>query len=175
MTAPTPKLLVSLLFIELLVSPALLFSQEDTRNHALLPELTARRSAIEPVLPTYPEEAVRRNISGIIRIKIEISAEGEILRIKVKPRTNPLLTAAVADAVKQWTFKPWPGPDDTSRPVISRLTFRFTISDGQPNVAMYDPPPTSPSECLGCYNSMMELHQWRDWEEVPLNRPTRKP
>jgi len=91
---------------------------------------------------------VRASISGVVRIKIEISEDGEVLRIKVKPRTNPLLKTAVVDAVKRWTFKPWPGTDVAGKAVISRLTFRFTIQNGEPHVAMYEPPGTSQTECL---------------------------
>lgn len=59
------------------------FAQDDVKNHALLPEGIVRKLAIESPLPIYPEEAVRQNISGVVRIRIEISAEGEVLRIKV--------------------------------------------------------------------------------------------
>lgn len=162
-------------FTSFVVAPPKVLSQDDVRNHALLPEITARKSAIEPVLPIYPDEAVQRGISGVVRIMLEISSDGEVLRIKVKPRTNPLLKQAVVDAVKQWKFKPWPGPDGTGRAVITRLAFRFVITDGEPHAGMYDPPGPSESECLGCSNSMLEFRLWREWEEVPPDKPSRKP
>ena len=85
--------------------------QDDMRNYSLLPEGVIRKSAIEAPLPIYPAEAIERNISGIVRIRLTISAEGKVEKIKVKPRTNPILTRADADAVRQWTFEPWIGPD----------------------------------------------------------------
>jgi TonB family protein len=140
-----------------------------------LPSSLAARNVIDPILPIYPEEAVRIGVSGVVRIKIEIGEDGEVLRVKVKPRTNPHLKTAVVDAVKQWRFRPWRGVDGGVRAVISRLTFRFTIKDGEPHVTMYDPAAASQTECLGCYDSALELREWREWEDVPMERSDRKP
>jgi TonB family protein len=142
--------------------------QDDMRNYSLLPEGVVRKSAIEAPLPVYPAEAIERNISGVIRIRLAIAAEGKVVKIKVKPRTNPILTRAVADAVKRWTLQPWIGPGYIPRAALGRLAFRFEITDGEGHVAMYDPEPEE-TECLGCSDSMFELRQWREWEEVPLD------
>lgn len=162
-------------FTSFVVAPPDVFSQDDVRNHALLPEITARKSAIEPVLPIYPDEAVQRGIFGVVRIMLEISAQGEVLRIKVKPRTNPLLKAAVVEAVERWKFRPWLGPDGTGEAVITRLAFRFDMTDGEAHAGMYDPLGPSEIDCLGCSNSMLELRLWREWEEVTLDKSSRKP
>jgi TonB family protein len=144
--------------------------------HAALPESWARASASTKVMPTYPDEAVRLNISGLVHIKLETNAAGEVLRIKVKPKTNSLLAQAVADAVTQWKFKPWPGPDGNHVPVFSRLTFDFRLNNQQPHVEMYDPGPLpSDIERLSYYNSAKEKREWRDWEEVTLSRPNSEP
>jgi TonB family protein len=147
--------------------------QDDIRNYSLLPEGVIRKAAIEAPLPIYPAEAIERNISGVIRIRLAITAEGKVEKIKVKPRTNPILTRAVADAVRQWTFQPWIGPGYIPRAAISRLAFRFDITDGEGHVAMYNPQPGE-TECLGCSDSMFELRQWREWPEVPLKNSGRK-
>jgi TonB family protein len=144
--------------------------QDDaTKGHALLGESWARKSAVSAIMPAYPDEAVRLNISAVVRIKLEVSRDGEVLQIKVKPKTKPVFTKAVAQAVKQWLFKPWSGPDGLSQPVISRLSFRFIILEGEPYVEMYDPG-TSDTDCLDCYNSALELREWREWDDVPLDR-----
>jgi TonB family protein len=147
--------------------------QDDMRNYSLLPEAVIRKAAIEAPLPAYPAEAVERNISGVIRIRLTISAEGRVEKIKVKPRTNPILARAVADAVSRWTFEPWIGPGYLPRAALGRLAFRFDITDGEGHVAMYDPEPEE-TECLGCSDSMFELRQWREWPEVSLKNPDRR-
>ena len=146
--------------------------QDDMRNYSLLPEAVIRKSAIEATLPVYPAEAIERNISGVIRIRLTISAEGKVEKIKVKPRANPILVRAVADAVSRWTFEPWIGPGYLPRAALGRLGFRFEITDGEGHVSMYDPQPEE-IECLGCSNSSFEFRQWREWPEVPLKNPDR--
>jgi TonB family protein len=143
--------------------------QNDMRNYSLLPEGVIRKSAIEAPLPIFPAEGLERNISGLVRIRLTISAEGKVERIKVKPRTNPILARAVADAVGQWTFEPWIGPGYLPRAALGRLAFRFDITDGEGHVALYDPQPEE-IECLGCSNSGFEFRQWREWPEVPLKK-----
>lgn len=85
------------LILAVVVTSAFGASQQDssTKLHTLLPELTARKSATKTVMPTYPEDAVRAGISGLVHVKLQISRDGEVLRIKVKPRTNPLLRRAL--------------------------------------------------------------------------------
>ena len=137
------------------------------KYRALLPESIARKSAITKPMPIYPAEAVRSSTSGIVHIKLEISPEGEVLRIKAKPRTDALLSKAVSDAVKEWKFTPWVGLDGVPEGVLTRLIFRFSLSDGQPQVELYNPEPdTRIDECLECSNSAREMREWREWKEV---------
>lgn len=154
-----------------LATPSVIYlSQDDpSKDHALLPESYARKSAVKMVMPAYPEEAIRRGLSGLVRIKIEVSSEGEVLRIKVQPRTAALLKEAVVGAVKQWKFKPYVGQDGLGMSSISRLTFHFRLSGAGAGVKMYDPGPGAPdSEHLGYCNSAKEFREWREWEEVSI-------
>jgi TonB family protein len=158
-----------------LLAVALAMSQETgddpARDHAVLPESYARQSAIERVIPIYPEEAVRAGIVAIVHVKIEISRTGDVLKIKVKPRTSRLLSDSVADAVKQWRFKPIRGQDGLPMPSITRLIFRFSLQDGNGRVELYDPGPNaSDSQRIGYCDSSKELKEWRIWEEIPINK-----
>lgn len=146
------------------------FSQDFSRDpHAWMSEAFAREASVSRVIPIYPEDASSQKVSGVVRVKIEISGEGEILRIKLKPRTNPVFKEVVVDAVKQWKFKPHHFPDDSNRPmpIISRLTFVFWIENGKSWVDLYDPGP-NPTDLaqLGYLNSAKELREWKEWEEV---------
>ena len=142
-------------------------AQEDSLRHAAqLPESWARQAALTTVMPTYPEEAVSRGVSGVVQVKFATSPEGEVVRIKVKPKTEPLLATAVAAALKQWTFKTKHGQDGSLQPVISRLSFRFVFST-QPTVELDDPGLRPPDvQSLGYYNSAKEMREWKEWQEV---------
>ena len=75
-----------LVFVFMIAAQALcpsLAQDNPKKSRALLPEAVARESAITVIMPIYPEEALKRGISGTVHIKLEVSAEGEVLRIKV--------------------------------------------------------------------------------------------
>lgn len=169
-----PLIDLMFLFLATTATSMVYASQEEPwKPHSLLPESWARKSAITKVMPIYPQEAVQQGVSGLVNIKFETSPEGEVLRIKVKPRTDPTLTKAVAYAVKQWKFKPRLGPEGLSQSVISRLIFRFNLRDGEPRVEMYDPGPRPPDvQNLGYYNSAKEMREWREWKEVSMDGST---
>lgn len=149
-------------------------SQESQRadaitvqNSALLPESWARKSTTAGSMPTYPVEAVRRGVSGVVYIRFETSPEGEVVRIKVKPGTQSTLGKAVVEAVKEWKFKSWHGADGLPETVFSRLAFSFIIVGGVPSVALHNASSRLRSpECLECSNSNKEMNQWRDWDEA---------
>ena len=131
-------------------------------------EAWTRKTAIKKVIPTYPEEALRQGISGHVEVKIAITEGGDVARIKVRPRTDPRLKAAVANAVKQWKLKPHRDPEGLGRPLLSHLRFNFVASESR--VELYTPGPDAPdSEHLGYYNSAKEQRQWEEWEEVVHN------
>lgn len=141
---------------------------ESAKNFSLLPESWAREAAVRTVAPDYPTAAIQRGISGVVHIKFETNTDGEVVRIKVKPHTEPLLAKAVAAAVKQWKFKARQGPEGSAKPVLSRLIFRFTLDAAEPKVGLFEPGPHPPDvQHLGYYNSAKEM---REWPEVP-NEP----
>ena len=70
----------SLIFV--LIASAPLCLAQAGEFAAFLPESLIREWAIEKVMPAYPEEALKAGISGVVKLKLEISADGEVLRIK---------------------------------------------------------------------------------------------
>lgn len=160
---------LDLLLFQLVMGVALPFmchAQNDpTRNSALLPESWARKSAITKVMPSYPDEAAQGGVAGVVRIRFETTSAGEVVKIKVKPGTDPLLKRAVIDAMKQWTFRPWRGADGLEVPVFSRMAFQFIIRGDKPQVEMYKLGSHSPGDlCLACSNSFREMIEWNEWE-----------
>jgi TonB family protein len=125
-------------------------------------------SAINAVMPIYPDDAPPSSVTGVVvRIRIETNPEGDVVRLKVKPGTDPVLRKAVVAAVRQWKFKPCYGVDGLAVSVFTRLTFHFIVSKGEPQVDMYDYGPHPPNNlCLGCTNSYREMIEWKEWEEA---------
>jgi len=153
----------SLIFV-LVASAPLCLAQAD-EFAAFLPESLIREWAIEKVMPAYPEEALKAGISGVVKLKLEISADGEVLRIKAYPKTAPLLKKAACEAASKWRFKPDPSLTAKGRSVLSRLTFTFEIKDDQGLVGLYDPGPNAPDhERVGYYNTPSELREWKTWQ-----------
>ena len=132
-------------------------------------ESQARKAAIKKVMPVYPEEALRQGISGRVEFKIAITQDGEVGRIKFHPRTDLRLKTAIADAVKQWKFKPRPDRDELGRPILSRLTFNFLASESR--VELYNASPSAPdSYRAGYHNFQRDRREWRDWEEIEISQ-----
>src|SRR5215216_638806 len=130
---------------------------------AFLHESLIRESALERVMPAYPEAALSGGIGAIVGIKLAIGDEGDVLRIKVNPKVPKLLKEATCVAAKKWRFKPNLGPY-MGRPVLSRLTFRFVIRNGEGVVELYEPAASAPDrERLGYYDTPKELREWKDW------------
>jgi protein TonB len=92
---------------------------------ATLPNLGTTETGIKPVLqtmsvsqgvsqgllykkvaPSYPQNALRMHIEGMVELLATISKEGNITHIKVLSG-DPQLARAASDAVKQWKYKPY--------------------------------------------------------------------
>ena len=131
------------------------------------PESLARKAAIQKVMPIYPEEALRRGVSGRVEVKITIGEKGEVLGIRVRPRTDPQLKEALANAVSQWKFKPYHEQDRVGRPLLTRLSFNFVLAEGR--VELYKSGLASPDQHhLGYHNFAKDRREWIAWEELRL-------
>ncbi len=58
------------------------------------------------VQPTYPEEARKSRIQGIVKISAVIDPKGTVTKVEPIESPDPTLAAAAVDAVKKWTYKP---------------------------------------------------------------------
>jgi TonB family protein len=54
----------------------------------------------------YPRLAKQARISGVVRLHVFISKEGNVQSLTVIPPAHPLLAPAAVEAVRQWTYKP---------------------------------------------------------------------
>jgi len=75
------------------------------------------RKLIKRVEPVYPELARKMNMTGTVKVEITIAADGSVTEVRILGG-NPVLAAAVEDAVKQWKYAS--GSSETKK-----LEFKF--------------------------------------------------
>ncbi len=61
---------------------------------------------IKKVNPIYPKEALKRKISGIVKMEAICDIYGKVEKINVISG-NPILGKAASDALKQWVYEPF--------------------------------------------------------------------
>ncbi len=67
------------------------------------PSSSAERKLIVRVEPEYPETLKRLNIGGTVRVRVSISAKGDVENVELLGG-NPILGEAAAFAVKRWVY-----------------------------------------------------------------------
>jgi TonB family protein len=70
------------------------------------------------VAPQYPELAKRMNVTGVVKLRVTIAANGSVKDAKVVGG-HPLLVDPAMDAAKKWKYEP--GPSESTEIV----EFRF--------------------------------------------------
>jgi TonB family protein len=69
--------------------------------------------------PAYPELARKMNLTGVVKVQIEISPAGTVTSAKALGG-HPLFIDSAVDAVKKWRFEP------ASSPTSQIVEFKFT-------------------------------------------------
>ena len=111
-------------------SPANRGSQQPSTN-APTPPLRVGGNVPPPtkirnVPPTYPVEAQRAGVQGVVIIEATIGEDGKV-RDAVVRQSIPQLDQAALDAVKQWEFTPTV-VDGKPVPVIMTVSVQFTMA-----------------------------------------------
>ena len=66
---------------------------------------TASRKAVKQEAPLYPELAHRLNITGTVKLELEIARDGKVTNAKALGG-NPVLIDSAMKAAKQWVYAP---------------------------------------------------------------------
>lgn len=91
-----------------------------------------RKSASKTVMPSYPEEAVKKREQGVVVVELQYDAKGDVVNASVLETPSRSIGDAVVIAVKQWKFVPSKKIDGTAVSVRGKLTFYFEIDkDGK--------------------------------------------
>jgi len=88
----------------------------------------AEANLIHDVAPTYPPEAGRARIEGMVVLLAVIGKDGTVQDVRVESGL-PLLAQAAIDAVRQWRYRPYLLNGEPVE-VDSRITINFTLSRG---------------------------------------------
>jgi TonB family protein len=83
------------------------------------------------VEPTYPEDAERQRIEGVVKLHAIIARDGTIQDID-QMSGPPLLVAAAANAVRQWRYKPT-SLDGHPVEATESVTVTFRLQSTHPN------------------------------------------
>jgi TonB family protein len=79
-------------------------SAEGVKTLAIgVPSSSAERKLITRIEPDYPETLKRLNIGGTVRLRVSISAKGNVENVEVLGG-NPILGESAAAAVKHWVY-----------------------------------------------------------------------
>jgi protein TonB len=76
------------------------------------------RKVLRNPSPSYPALAKRMNLSGVVKIRAVVAADGTVKRVEVAGG-DPVFAQAATEAVKDWRY----APSKTDTPV--ELEFRF--------------------------------------------------
>ena len=83
-----------------------------------LAETAARRPSKNNRPVAYPSTARQMHLSGIVKLEVLVAANGKVKKVDILGG-NPVLAAAAADAVKDWSYEP--APAETSETVIVKF------------------------------------------------------
>jgi len=94
-----------------------------------------RKSASKTVMPSYPEDALKKRQHGVVVVELQYDAKGDVVSTSVLEAPSKSIGDATVMALKQWKFAPSKKQDGTPVSVRGKLTFYFEIGkDGNGRV-----------------------------------------
>ena len=84
--------------------------------------------ATRKVNPTYPEEARKEGLTGVVVCETVITASGDVADIKILRTADEVFNQPTIDAIKQWKFDP-ATLDGEPVDVIYILTVKYNLED----------------------------------------------
>ncbi len=85
----------------------------------------ASRLMLSEVIPEYPAVAKMNYIQGMVRIELQVSPEGRVIRAHVI-EGHPLLAVSALHAVRRWLYRPFMTRTGPS-PFLTTVNMNFTL------------------------------------------------
>jgi len=98
------------------------------------------------VKPIYPKEAQESRIQGVQILEVSIDPSGDVLDVRALRGQQGLITAAL-DAVLQWKFTEWPGPERR----LMTVTVNFTLDNSAGTAGLATPVRDNPGAASAQY------------------------
>ena len=99
--APLIRMILGLVLCALFVGPQA--SAFQTKIHVEAND--SGRKIKNRIVPEYPDLALRTRITGVARVQLTVTPEGDVKDVK-ELGGSPVLLAALVRAVKQWKYEP---------------------------------------------------------------------
>ena len=94
-----------------------------------------RKSASKTLMPSYPQDAIKKREQGVAVVELVYDAKGDVVDTAVLEAPSKSIGDAVIAAAKQWKFVPSKKRDGTPVSIRGKLTFYFEIDkDGKGQV-----------------------------------------
>lgn len=78
--------------------------------------------------PRYPQEALRRNAGGTVRVRVTVATDGSVDRLDVAESSgNRYLDRAAMEAVRRWRFQP---ATRNGQPVVADVVVPIVFNPG---------------------------------------------
>jgi protein TonB len=87
---------------------------------------SVRLRFLNKVAPTYPPEALKKNIQGKVVMMAFVNKKGSVCHVKAF-KGNPILAKAAETAMNQWRFKPYI-IKGKRQSILFAVTFTFNIT-----------------------------------------------
>ena len=94
------------------------------------PEDVLRSLVVESVMPEFPAQAYAAGAEGAAVARLKLDEQGNITNITILAAPHPDIKETLLAALARWKFKP-AKVNDVPTPITSRLTFYYTIENGQ--------------------------------------------
>ena len=110
------------------------FAPKPTQNEQAIRvgEDGIRKSASKTIMPSYPDEALKKREQGVAVVEVQYDAKGDVVNTTILEAPSKSIGDAVVKAIQQWKFVPSKKQDGASVSVRGKLTFYFEIDqDGK--------------------------------------------
>lgn len=102
-------------------------SQDDTTGMSEFIQVEEMPSVITQIKPVYPEEAVKKNETGKVWLKVKVDINGNPTTVVVVRSTNSIFDNAAVTAAKGYKFTPAKNKGKTV-PVWVVIPFKFDLA-----------------------------------------------
>jgi len=117
--------------------------EDHPAQPAKKPVMTKPPVLLQAVAPTYPEAAAAAGREADVKVRIQVSATGEVTQVDVPQPVGDGFDEAAVAAAKQYVFDPAEF-DGVPGPIVVETTIHFTLEQQE-----VEPPPPPPAPTPG--------------------------